>query len=97
VTTGPEHRVPSLLTPTGAVRGSWSLVIVLVAVFVAVGLSIGFTLRQKANDDHVWCHELLPALDTPIATPSPSASPDPLTVWQQRVARAAHDVRTAKC
>lgn len=91
-----SEKASPILTPTGAVRAGWTGVMVIVAVFIAVGLSIGFTLRQREDDNRTWC-ELLPILDTPVPTPSPGASQGPLAVREQQIARAIHDVRVAKC
>lgn len=85
-----------ILTATGAVRAGWTGVIVVVAMFLAIGLSVGFTLNQRAEDNHTWC-ELLPVLDTPVPTPSDGASPGPLNQREQQITRAIHDIRVSKC
>jgi len=61
------------LTPTGAMRAWWAIVITIVALVVAVLLSIGYTVDRQRRSDQRWC-DLLGALIQPQPT-TPPATP----------------------
>lgn len=82
-------RVIRFLTPTGAMRAWWALVVTIVSLCSAVGLSIGYTARSVQRSDRQWC-ELLRSLDQPL----PSATP--VTDRQRGIARQIHQIRVGK-
>lgn len=66
-----------------------SLVLLLVAVFAAVGLSIGYTAMSVHRSDRQWC-ELLRGIDQPL----PSSTP--VTERARQFAAEVHKLRAAK-
>jgi hypothetical protein len=58
-----------VLTPTGAVRAVWSLVMVLVMAVLVAGGGIAYTRHVQQQADRRWC-DLLGTLDQPRVPPT---------------------------
>lgn len=58
-----------VLTPTGAFRAWWSLLMVLVAAILIALFSIGYTAYQQHKADQRWC-PLLSIVDQPNRPPA---------------------------
>jgi hypothetical protein len=76
-----------LLAPAG--NRTMSLLVLLVAVFAAVGLSIGYTARTVHHSDQQWC-ELLRSIDVPLPSGTPA------TQRSRDFARQVHELRIRK-
>lgn len=61
---------PHVVTPTGALRAWWALIICFVAAGVAVIFSVGYTVKANHDADRRWC-DLLVTLDAPQPTVPP--------------------------
>lgn len=59
-----------LLTPTGAYRAWVTVAMVIASLVVAVGLTIGYVAKARAQDDRRWC-DLLGTLTQPQPTAAP--------------------------
>jgi hypothetical protein len=61
----------SLITPTGALRARWSVLMVLVTAVLISGASILYTGYQQRENNRKWC-DVMTTLDrqnTPATTP----------------------------
>jgi hypothetical protein len=84
------------LTPTGAFNVRATLMVIIVALFLAVGISIGFNIKTRHDDNKLWC-EVLPLFDVPVPTPTNGASAGPLTQRDQKIRKGLHDISVGKC
>lgn len=82
-------RSSKLLTPTGALRASWAVFIVLLASVGCAALCVAYTAREQARSDRQWC-DLLRSLDAPL-----QKSPVP-TARQVAIAQEIHALRQGK-
>jgi hypothetical protein len=78
-----------VLTPTGAFRAWYAVLVVVVACVASAGASIGYTAQSVHRSDQQWC-DLLRSLDQPLPT-----SPPP-TDRQVIIARQMHALRVGK-
>lgn len=58
-----------VITPTGAIRARWSVLMVLIAALLIGLLSIGYTAYQQRQADQRWC-PLLALVDQPARPPA---------------------------
>jgi hypothetical protein len=82
-------RLIHFLTPTGAMRAWWAVVVTIVSLGAAVTLSIGYTAQAVRRSDQQWC-ELLRSIDVPLPSGSPA------TQRTRDFARQVHALRVKK-
>lgn len=78
-----------LLTPTGAVRAWWALLMVITSALVCVGLSVAYTAHTQRRSDQQWC-DLLRGIDQPLPSNSPT------TPRQRQFVETVHKLRVDK-
>ncbi len=71
-----------------------ALIIIIIGLFMAVGLSIGYTAKTRADDNKQLC-ELTRVFDTPA--PIPSGAAKPLGEHEKQQVDAVHRFRLEKC
>jgi hypothetical protein len=76
-----------VLTPTGAFRAWWSVVMVLVTAVLIAGLNVLYTTHVQRESDRQWC-DILASLDAPQ---TPATTPR-----GREVQRQIHDLREKK-
>lgn len=78
-----------LVTPTGAMRAWWAVMVSILSLGAAVGLSIGYTARAVHKSDQQWC-DLLRGIDNPLPSNSPA------TERARKFAGTVHRLRVGK-
>jgi hypothetical protein len=63
---------------------------VLLAMFLAVGASVGYTAHAQRGSNQRWC-DLLVSLDQPVPAPAPGAAP--LTARAKVINQQIHQLR----